>query len=316
VKHAIALLLCCAGCGTLASGAGAPENPPASGLGPSMPWSDDSGLSWTSPFIFGDPARTFSHPSLYVRGDELHLWVAAHRGDEQQIIHARAASFEQGFTETGEVIAATGGDPPSAPAAINDSTSSYVFYLSHGSLALTRFDPGGGQVPTTPLYTDPRGIDSVGAALVNDRVHLVILVGGQVEEASISLDAISSQTPPPPQFLPTGVAVPPYGIAFLDVGLRIETSPTGRLREDLLFAVSVPSTSSTTDLGTAAQPSAIGAASRYLDATTAYETVPLPILSGSPAPRGPALASYRGGTVLLYSARSGPRDAIGVARHP
>jgi hypothetical protein len=315
VKQALALVLC-AGCGTLASGAGAPENPPASGLGPSTPWSDDTGLSWSSPFIFADPARVFAHPSLTVDGDHLHLWVAAQRGDDRQIVHAYADTFERGFTETGDVIAATAAGAPSSPAAISDSTSTYVFYLLQGGLALDRFDPGGRHVPMTPLYSDPRGIDSVGAALVNDRVQLVILVGGEIEEATVSLDALSALSVPPLQFTPTGVAVPPYGLAFLDVGLRIEPTPTGRLREDLLFAVSVPNSSSSTDLGTAPEPSAIGAASRYLDPPAAYETGLQPILSGSPAPRGPTLASYRGGTLLLYSARSGPRDAIGVARHP
>jgi hypothetical protein len=100
------------------------------------------------------------------------------------------------------------------------------------------------------------------------------------------------------------------------VGLRIERTPAGRLREDLLFAASLPNA---IDLGLQPIPTAVGAASHYLPDVgdgPALAQPDAPILTGPPYPRGPIATSYRGGVLTLYSARSGPRDAIGVALHP
>jgi hypothetical protein len=112
---------------------------------------------------------------------------------------------------------------------------------------------------------------------------------------------------------PIALDVPSWGIGFLDVSLRAEHTATDRWREDLFYACSLPETA---DLGTSV-PSAIGAATRYhAEVDPPFTVVEAPVLGGSPAPRAPGVVDYQGGTLLLYSAKSGPRTAIGVARHP
>jgi hypothetical protein len=311
----LALALC--GCGALASGAGTPVDPPASGLGPAMPWSDDRGLDWSPPFILADPAQSFSHPSAFADGAALELWAEALAGGTRRIVHARADSFEQGFGATDDVLAASlpWHDGVGSPALVRAPDGGrYLFYLSAGQIGL--LGPGGA-LRQQPLYADPAGaIDSIAAAALPDEAAVVLKVGPELLELRIGWDLVARAAAGAEIALtaaPTGVGVPAWATQLLDVGLRIEPTPAGRLREDLFFTAALPSAA---DLGSAAPPSAIGAAARYLDAGEAYAPVPTPILSGSPAPHGPTALGYAGGVLLLYAAQSGPRDAIGVARHP
>jgi hypothetical protein len=311
----LALSLC--GCGALASGAPTPVDPPASGLGPAMPWSDDRGLDWSPPFILSDPAQGFSHPSALADGAALELWVEALQAGARRIVHARATSFEKGFGAPDDVLTASlpWHDGVGSPALVRAPDGGhYLFYLSAGKVGL--LGPGGA-LRQQPLYVDAAGsIDSLAAAALPDEAALVLLVGQQLLELRIDWDALARAAADAEVSLaatPTGVGLPPWASQWLDVGLRIEPTPAGRLREDLFFTGALPSTA---DLGSSAPPSAIGAATRYLDTGGTYALVSAPILSGSPAPHGPTALGYEGGVLLLYSAQSGPRDAIGVARHP
>jgi hypothetical protein len=301
------LAVALAGCGTLSSGVGAPAPVPASGLGPSVPWSDNTGLSWEAPFIFADPAVDLAHPSVIASGNALDIWVEATPDGHPQIVHAHADSFEDGFGATDLVRA-----DATSPAMLDRDGTKYLFYLDQGRIGIQRNGAEG------LIYSDGHGpIDSLAAGRLDDGVRLALLVDQMLLEITLGWDEIDGFLAGQSTAVsasPTDVGLPAGAIHFLDVGLRIEPTGTGRLREDLLFAAQLPSPS---DLGSAAPPSQIDAATRYLDqGTPPLEAVATPLLGGMPPPRAPTALSYDGGVLLFYSARSGPRNAIGVARHP
>jgi hypothetical protein len=60
-------------------------------------------------------------------------------------------------------------------------------------------------------------------------------------------------------------------------------------------------------------PTAVGAASRYLDEADALLVTPTPILSGTTYPSDATAIAYRGDVLVLYSASS-VRRAIAVAQ--
>lgn len=314
-----------AGCGSLQSGSGAPTNPPASGVGPTTPFSDVPGLSWSAPFILADPARACSHPTVLVDGEALDVWVGVVQGEQRYIAHAHADDFARGFGELERVLQP---DPPSTevstPAIVRVGDQRLLFYLSAGTLRVARRDSERGFSPFPQealLYADALDpIDSMSAALYGDHVRFVLLVGGRIDELDVPLGEVEQVPPGPTRSVArsTGLTVPSWAVDFLDVSLRIERTPAGRLRQDVLFAAALPNA---LDLGAQPIPTAVGAASRYLPDDPAapappFEQTAAPILSGPPQPRGPTAVSYRGGVLLLYSARSGARDAIAVAVHP
>ena len=322
------VLLLCAGCGALSSGPGAPEHPPASGLGPIVPWSDDTGLSWTSPYILSDAARAFAHPAALVDGQAIDLWVEVKQGDARSIGHAHAAGFAAGFgaLEAWPIAKAPwAAGEPSSPAVVRTGEGLALYYLADGQIGLSIHPATGApRAVAAPIYADPAApIRSLAAALADeagDRVRLVFLVGDG-PDARIDEVVLSPQDPSAaPVVHRAVVARPPWAEALVDVGLRIDTTPGGRRRQDVYLAGTLPQPS-TGDLGTGNAPGAIGAASRYLAAPEGGQgdpplaVAPAPILAGPPPPRGPCAVAYAGGVLLFYVARSGPRDAIGVARY-
>jgi hypothetical protein len=110
---------------------------------------------------------------------------------------------------------------------------------------------------------------------------------------------------------------PSWGIVLTDVGLRLEKTAAGRARQDVFFAATLPIAG---DFAGELSPTAIGAATRYLPAADGdappLSLVAMPILVGPPPPGSATAVGYRGGVLVFYSARSGPRTAIGVGRHP
>src|SRR5262245_27984386 len=94
-----ALVLATTGCGALSSGSGAPTNVPASGVGPTVPFEETEGLTWSAPFILQDPARACAHPSVLVDGEAMDLWVGVVQGEARYIGHAHLAEFDKGFGE-------------------------------------------------------------------------------------------------------------------------------------------------------------------------------------------------------------------------
>jgi hypothetical protein len=333
--RALALLGMLGGCGVLSSGAGAPSNPPASGVGPIVPWDDEEGLSWSPPFIFADPAVAVGHPAVLVEGDgsgdAIDCWVELQQGARRVIARMHAPSFEAGFGATEDVLAPQlpwHDEALRSPAVARRAAGGiWLAYLSAGRVGLARQDGTAVLVrdEPVPLDTDGRTILSIALGRIDDALRLVLLVeddagGGLLELVTrdAELEALLAGGAPALRVADTGVRSPPWDSHLIEVGLRIEQTPAGRAREDLLLTAALPSVM---DFGTQPSPSAVGVATRYLDSERpgedgSFAQPELPILTGPPYPRGATAVGYRGGVLVLYGARSGARDAIAVARHP
>lgn len=313
----IALGLCA--CGIEETRHGAPTNAPASGLGPIAPLEDAAGLDWVPPFILADPARSLSHPSVITDGDSIDLWVGVSVGDRTSIGHARAESFEAGMGPIRESLAATQpweGTSLVSPSVIRGDGEQILFYVASGKLGLARGRDGSWMRRATPIYASDDPIRAVAAARWGDRVRLALLVGEQdrVDLLELPLHGLDDDRPLWQVRAAELVGAPSWATSMLDLGLRVDRTPAGRWREDLFFGVALPAP---LDLGAATPPTAVGAASRYLDfADARLQPVGLPLLSGSPYPRAATACAYRDGVLVFYVARSGPKDAIGVARWP
>lgn len=316
MRGSIAAIVLC-GCGTLASGPGAPSNEPSSGLGPATAITDQKGLKFTPPFILVDPSTNFSHASVIADGKQLDAWVESEKQGTVTIAHAHADAFEDGFGDTELALAAAlpwEGGAVGTPATLRRDHT-LILYVASGQVGVARIDDGA-RAPA-PLFG--AGVASLAAGLDGDTVHVVTLTGGQIEERTCSwaaLEAAVSGAAPAFTIASDVAPVPTYGTAFETVGLRIDKTPAGRMREDLFFSVALPLTAAMQgqDLGSAA-PTAGGAASRYLADGTGYADVALPILSGAPYPSDPTAIGYQGGVLVFYTAQS-TRRAIAVARHP
>ena len=335
-----------AACGVASSGAGAPTHPPASGLGPIVPLEDSAGLSWTAPFLLADPSRALSHPNVPpnepAQADRLELWAESDQGGERSIVFARAESFETGMGPLEEALGAElawEGGAVGSPAVLRDETTGLLLYVAAGQIGCARLAEGRGEArAAAPVYTDAGGglIRSIAFGRAGDHVRGFALIEGplgvRVDALAGSFAALARAVSAPAagaallRARPGGLVLPGWAIGATELGVRLEPTPAGRLREDLFFAATLPQLG---DLGVdAAQPSAIGAATRYLDGPlrddvglspspeAPLETVAAPILSGPPSPTSATAVAYRGGVLVLYSARSGPRTAIGVGRHP
>lgn len=309
-----ALMLCA--CGTLESQSGAPANAPASGLGPIAPITDDTGLSWVPPFILSAPARDLGHPSVIVDGDSIDLWVSSSANDVSSIGHAHASSFEAGMGDLDEALRATRSwehGSVSSPSVISTDLGPLMMYVASGRVGLARYDGDAWTAGAVPIYADATGaISAVAAARVDDRARLLVLIDGRIDALECSLASLASGAP---SFSVTRAVLttPSWGTRLLDVGLRIDRTATGRWREDAFFGAALPNVM---DFGAQPTPSAVGAASHFLDEGAMFSLVTLPVSSGPPFPTSATTVVYRGGVLFFYSARSGPRNAIGIGRWP
>ncbi len=316
--HALALFLLAA-CGTQDSHQGPPSHSPASGLGPIAPLDDPTGLSWVPPFILSDAARALAHPSALTDGDAIDLWVAMALADRTTIGHAHTARFEDGLVDIAESLHAEQaweGTSVSCPSVVAGEGERLLVYLANGKVGLARGDEGRWSRRGTPLYADGDGVPirSIAAARNGDRLRLVVLVGERVDDLTLPLTDLGVGSPGWIVQVAAMVGAPRWGASLIELGLRVAPTATDRWREDLFFGVALPIVA---DLGAGPAPTAVGAASRYLDHDDArFQIVDSPILSGSPFARAASTVAYRGGVLVFYVARSGPRDAIGVGRWP
>lgn len=323
MRTILALVLLCSGCGALSSGAGAPANPPASGLGPVIPIEDQEGLSWTPPFLLADPALAFSHPSALVDENAIRIWVQSDKGGERTIATARAETFELGMGPLEEALraeAAWEAGAVGSPSVLRSGDATLLLYVAEGKIGCARLDAGRAVArAATPVYAEV-ALRSIAFGQVGEHVRGYGLgEDGGLYALEGELDLLLQATRGGSASLrarPVALPTPSWGLAYTELGLRLERTPAGRLREDVFLATTLPSAM---DLGGEPPPTAIGAAARYLE-----EGVPEPplelvanaVLTGPPSPGSATAVSYRGGVLVLYSARSGPRPAIGVGRHP
>jgi len=330
MRALLVAILFCAACGVLSSGTGAPTNPPASGLGTILPLEDDEGLSWTPPFLLADPAHALSHPSALVEGDRIELWAQSDKGGQLTIVVARAESFEAGMGALEEALRAElpwEGGAVGSPSVVRSEEGELLLYVAAGKIGCAQLEQGHALArAAAPVYVDGNGglVRSIALGQEGDRLRGFALVEGA---AGRRLDALEGTVAGLRTALAGGdsglraratdFALPSWALALTEVGLRLDRTPAGRLREDLFFAATLPAPG---DLGAVAAPTAIGTAARYLDEDAGVEPPLLvgtaPILSGPPAPGSATAVAYRGGVLVLYSAQSGPRSAIGVGRHP
>jgi hypothetical protein len=233
------------------------------------------------------------------------------------IRHAHATTFDKGFGATDTALAAAlpWEDGAVGTPAILKKDVTLLLYLAAGQVGIARMDDGARR--STPLFgTD---LVSMTAALDGDTVHVLTLHDGQVDERTCAWAALTASVEgaAPTFTLATQVLpTPTWGTRIDTLGMRIDKTPVGRMRQDVFFSAALPLTAAMTgeDLGIAT-PTSIGAASRYLAGDVGLADVEEPILTGPPYPSDPTAIAYEGGVLVFYAAPS-TRSAIAVARHP
>lgn len=335
MRASFALLIALAGCGAPGDSGGGASHLPVSGSGPFTPLQPDPALDMINPpFVLIDGAADLDDTWMVNYGDQIALWVTAHRSNVTQIEHADSLSLEQGFLPLIQAIF-----PDQAWEAGAVSSPSLVAgdpVVPHGIWIL--FYQAGGMLgwATAPAVTlghkwtkapgpaliangGEEGSELASPAIVRigDRARVYYLAQGAIwaaEAPYADVEATRATTwtridgdPSTPERDPM-LTPPPWALSLGRFTARAATTPTGRLRHDLYFtAVTAP---------TATQPSisTCGFASSFTG--DRFERAPAPILPLMQPTHAPSETPYRDGALLLYIEHVGARDSVAAALSP
>ena len=324
-----------AGCGALGSAGGGASNLPVSGAGPFSPLEPDPSLDMISPpFVLNDTTADLDDPWVVPWGDQMAVWVTAHRTNVTDIEHSDSFALEQGFLplvqaifpdqawEAGAVSSASliAGDP------VVPNGIWVMFYAGGGSLgwatapAITlghKWAKAPGPALVGNNAEEGTVLGSPAVVRLDDRVRVYYLANGAIWAADAPWDDVVSGNattwtrldgdPSTPERDPM-LRVPPWALSIGRFTANAGKTPAGRVRHDLYFtAVTAPT-------GTQQSISTCGFASSFTG--DRFETAATPILPLTAATQSPTEIAYRAGALLLYIEREGSRNAVAAALSP
>ncbi len=335
MRAMLAILMIAAGCSATGDAGGGASNLPVSGAGPFTPLEPDPSLDMINPpFVLADSTADLDDPWVVPWGEQMAVWVTAHRSNVTDIEHADSFALEQGFLpliqaifpdqswEAGAVSSASliAGDPV-VPGGIW-----VMFYAGGGAIgwatapAITlghKWTKAPGPALVGDNGEEGNALGSPAVVRLDDRVRVYYLANGAIWAADAPWDDVVNGRatdwnrldgdPGTPERDPM-LQVPSWALSIGRFTANAGKTPAGRVRHDLYFtAITAP---------TAAQPSisTCGFASSFTG--DRFETAPAPILPLKAATKSPAEIAYRAGALLLYIGQEGSRNAVAAALSP